>query len=101
MVLYTCGGAKRLSSVHPCGRAAKALDQAGHSYQLRTMPGHRLLPWTWPERNSGRARIKAITGSHNLPVLVLDDGIAVAGSGSIVAWAREHPRPPGQPASGA
>lgn len=33
-----------------------------------------------------------MTGSHNVPVLVLDDGTAISGSGKIAAWAREHPR---------
>ena len=30
-------------------------------------------------------------GQINLPVLVLDEGSAVVGSGKIVDWARAHP----------
>ena len=56
MILYTCGQEKSLASLgHPCGRAAKALDQAGYEYEIRPLPGYRLVPWTWGERRRGRA----------------------------------------------
>jgi hypothetical protein len=32
-----------------------------------------------------------MTGQINLPVLVLDDGETVIGSGEIVDWAHAHP----------
>jgi glutaredoxin len=92
VILYTCGQKKSLGSFgHACGRAAKALDQAGYEYELREMPGYRLMPWTWRARNRGREEIRNLTGQINVPVLVLDEGKAVVGSGKIVEWARAHP----------
>jgi hypothetical protein len=56
VILYTCGQEKALGSLgHPCGRAARALDQAGYEYEIRDLPGYRLLPWTayQPEAGGG------------------------------------------------
>jgi Glutathione S-transferase, N-terminal domain len=93
VILYTCGQEKSLASLgHPCGRAAKALDQAGYEYEIRPLPGYRLVPWTWGERRRGRAEIEAMTGQINLPVLLLDEGRAIVGSGEIVDWAHAHPQ---------
>jgi hypothetical protein len=92
VILYTCGQKKALGSMgHACGRAAKALDQAGYEYELRDLPGYRFVPWTWRKRREGRAEIKELTGKHDLPVLILDEGQVVAGSGKIVDWAKAHP----------
>jgi hypothetical protein len=93
VILYTCGQKKAMASLgHACGRAAKALDDAGYEYEIRALPGYRLLPWTWSERRNGRNEVKEITGQINLPVLLLDEGRAVVGSGEIVDWAHAHPR---------
>jgi glutaredoxin len=93
VILYTCGQKKAMASLgHACGRAAKALDQAGYKYEIRALPGYRLLPWTWDDRRNGRDEVKEITGQINLPVLLLDDGRAIVGSGEIVDWAHAHPR---------
>ena len=35
--------------------------------------------------------IRELTGKEDVPVLVLDDGEAIAGSNEIVAWAKSHP----------
>jgi hypothetical protein len=92
VILYTCGQKKSLASVgHPCGRAAKALDDAGYEYEIRDLPGYRLVPWTWRQRRRGREEVKDLTGQVNLPVLVLDEGRTVIGSGPIVDWAEAHP----------
>jgi Glutathione S-transferase, N-terminal domain len=92
VILYTCGQKKSLATLgHACGRAAKALDRAGYEYEIRTLPGYRLLPWTWGQRRNNRGEIKAITGQINLPVLLLDEGRAIVGSGEIVDWAHAHP----------
>jgi Glutathione S-transferase, N-terminal domain len=92
VILYTCGQKKSFASVgHACGRAAKALDDAGYEYELRDLPGYRLAPWTWGDRRNGRAEVKELTGQINLPVLVLDEGKPVVGSGKIVDWAKAHP----------
>jgi glutathione S-transferase len=32
-----------------------------------------------------------LSGTNEVPILVLDDGEVVSGSGRIVHWAREHP----------
>jgi glutaredoxin len=92
VILYTCGQKKSLASFgHACGRAAKALDDAGYEYELRDLPGYRLMPWTWSDRRNGRDEVKELTGQINLPVLVLDEGNTVVGSGKIVDWAKAHP----------
>jgi glutathione S-transferase len=92
MILYTCGQKKRMGNVlHPCGNAAKALDDAGHDYELRAVRGYRLMPWTWADRSKDRAEIKALSGTNEVPILVLDDASVVSGSGDIIRWAREHP----------
>jgi glutathione S-transferase len=92
MVLYTCAQKKRgPAAVHPCAKAAKALDAAGYTYELRTVGGYRMLPWTWGSRDDDRAEIRELSGSNDVPVLVLDDGEVVAGSSTIARWAGEHP----------
>jgi glutaredoxin len=92
VILYTCGQKKSFASLgHACGRAAKALDEAGYEYELRDLPGYRMMPWTWGDRRNGRDEVKELTGQINLPVLVLDEGKTVVGSGKIVDWAKAHP----------
>lgn len=91
MKLYTCGtkskkfGAPR----HRCARAAMALDKAGYEHEFGVVPGYKRLPWT--RRGDVRAEIEALTGQSDVPVLVLDDGEAINGSGTIARWAKEHP----------
>ena len=80
------GGLGPLS--HPCGRAAKALDDAGHRYELRTVRGGSLKFWTWPKRAAERAEVERLSGQRSVPILVLDDGEVVTGSGTIAAWAK-------------
>jgi glutathione S-transferase len=93
MVLYTCGQKTRLGSLgHPCGRAGKALDQAGYEYEIEAVGGYRLAIWTWVSRNRDRAGVKELSGTNEVPILVLDDGEVISGSGTIARWAREHPR---------
>jgi len=42
MVLYTCGQRTHAASLgHPCGRAGKALDEAGYEYELAERNGDR------------------------------------------------------------
>jgi glutathione S-transferase len=92
VILYTCGQGKRMGNIlHPCGRAARALDDAGHDYELRPVKGYRLMPWTRPSRNKDRAEVKALSGTNEVPILVLDDATVISGSGDIVRWAKEHP----------
>jgi Glutathione S-transferase, N-terminal domain len=88
MVLYTCPagahGADAPLIKHPCGVAAKALDEAGLEYQLEVVGGFKRIPFT---RRGKRKEIVALTGQEDVPVLVLDDGATVQGSEQIVAWA--------------
>ena len=92
MILYTCAQKKVAASLgHPCGRAAKALDEAGYEYEIRDLPGYRLMPWTWGQRRNDREEVKDLTGQINLPVLLLDEGESVVGSGRIADWAKAHP----------
>lgn len=95
MVLYTCTDGKAFGSLpspiaHPCGRAAVALDRAGHSYELKKVKGGTLKFWTWPSRARDRAVIEELSGQRSVPILVLDDNEVVVGSGAIVAWAERN-----------
>lgn len=92
MILYTCGQRKRGPAfAHPCAKAAKALDAAGYEYELRTVGGYRMAAWTWGSRDDDRAEVKRLSGTNEVPVLVLDDGEVVSGSGAIARWAKQHP----------
>jgi glutathione S-transferase len=95
MVLYTCtdgkiGGGLPAPIAHPCGRAAKALDDAGVSYEIKQVKGGTLKLWTLPSRARDRAEIERLSGQRSVPILVLDDGEVITGSGSIVKWARAN-----------
>ncbi|MGH2975431.1 MAG: glutathione S-transferase N-terminal domain-containing protein [Solirubrobacterales bacterium] len=92
MVLYTCGQKKSgPAALHPCAKAGKALDAAGYAYELKTVGGYRLMPWTWGSRNGDRAEVKKLSRTNEVPILVLDDGEVISGSGTIARWAKEHP----------
>lgn len=91
MVLYVCASGSSFGGLpapiaHPCGRAAKALDDAGHSYEIKTVKGGMLKFWTLPSRARDRAEVERLSGQRALPILVLDDGNVIAGSGAIVEW---------------
>jgi len=95
VVLYTCTDGKAFGAApapfaHPCGRAAKALDDAGHTYDWKKVKGGTLKLWTWPARAKDRAEIEKLSGQRSVPILLLDSGEVVTGSGAIVRWAREH-----------
>jgi glutathione S-transferase len=92
VILYTCGQKKRGPTVaHPCAKAGKALDAAGYRYEIKTVGGYRLMPWTWGSRGDERAEVKELSGTNEVPILVLDDGEVISGSGTIARWAKEHP----------
>ena len=95
MVLFTCELGKSFSSppgplAHPCGRAAKALDQNVHRYEQRTVKGGSLKFWTWPSRAKDRREVEQLSGQRSVPILVLDDGDVIIGSARIVEWAAEN-----------
>ncbi|HWO16401.1 MAG TPA: glutathione S-transferase N-terminal domain-containing protein [Solirubrobacterales bacterium] len=92
MVLYTCGQRKRgPAAIHPCAKAAQTLDAAGYEYEIKTVGGYRLMPWTWGSRDEERAEVRRLSGTNEVPILVLDDGKVISGSGTIARWAGEHP----------
>jgi hypothetical protein len=96
VILYTCSVGKSFGDLpapiaHPCGRAAKALDDAGHAYEWRKVKGGALKLWTWPSRASDRAEIEQLSGQRAVPILVLDGGEVISGSGPIVSWAEANP----------
>ena len=95
MVLYTCG-TKTMGPgfAHPCAKAGKALDAAGYEYELKTVGGYRMAPWTWGNRGGDRTEIKELSGTNEVPILVLDDGEVISGSSTIARWANEHPLSP-------
>ncbi len=92
MVLYTCParthGANAPLVKHPCGVAAEALDTSGHTYEVKVVGGFKNIPFS---RRGKREEIRELTGQEDVPVLVLDDGSTISGSGEIVAWAKSHP----------
>ena len=92
MLLYTCpartvGGSAPVIQ-HPCGKAAAALDRAGHSYEVKALGGFKNVPFS---RRGRRDEVRELTGREDVPVLLLDDGNVVAGSQEIAAWAAAHP----------
>jgi len=96
VTLYTCEIGKGFGwppgpIAHPCGRAAKALDESGHVYEHRPVKGGSLKAWTWPRRADDRAEIERLSGQRAVPILLLDDGSVIRGSGTIAAWARTTP----------
>ena len=92
MLLYTCGQKKTgPAALHPCAKAGKALDAAGHDYEIKTVGGYRLMPWTWGRRDEERAEVRELSGTNEVPILILDDGEVISGSSTIARWAQEHP----------
>jgi hypothetical protein len=35
--------------------------------------------------------VKELSGTNEVPILVLDDGEVISGSGTIASWAKQHP----------
>lgn len=95
MVLYTCGQKKHGPAfAHPCAKAGKALDAAGHTYEIKVVGGYRLMPWTWGSRDDDRAEVRKLSGTNEVPILILDGGEVISGSGTIARWAGENPAQP-------
>ena len=96
MILYTCGQKTAGPALlHPCARAGKALDKAGYEYELRPLKSYRLMPWTRGNRDEDRREVRELSGTNEVPVLVLDDGKVISDSAAIARWAKEHPRAQG------
>jgi len=96
MVLYTCGtGGTGPTILHACSTAVRALDRAGYTYELEKVSSYRQMPWTWGSRDEDRAEVKRLSGTNEVPILVLDDGEVTSGSSHVARWAREHPQAAG------
>jgi hypothetical protein len=89
MRLIICWGTQGAGH-HSCGTAHKALKDAGHDPQVEKAYGSKLLPDAL-NVTSGRKEAKRLTGSTQVPVLILDDGTTISESKAIVAWAQAHP----------
>lgn len=95
MRLYACWDSRPhhpLLGAHPCGAADEALRAAGHEPEVVRSYGWAKLP-SLLNQTPGRRRVRELTGADEVPVLELDDGEVVAGSGRIVAWAEANPAP--------
>jgi glutaredoxin len=94
MKLYVCHGtfltAPRPGG-HPCGQAYKALREAGYDPEVEKVRGWDKLPDAIANRTPGRRKVKELTGSVTVPVLVMDDGTAMPESRDIIAWAKANP----------
>lgn len=93
MRLYVCWDTAKtypLIGEHPCGVAYHALVDAGHDPEVKRAYGWTKLP-SFLNQTPGRRAARELTGSDEVPVLVLDDGEVVAGSEQIVFWAEANP----------
>lgn len=94
MKLYVCFSAlKNLRWTprpggHPCGQAHHALKKAGHAVEVEAVGGLGVPPL---DHTSGRRKVKELTGSSWVPVLVTDDGEVITESRRIIEWAESHP----------
>ena len=93
MRLYVCwdtAASYPLIGEHPCGVAYHALKDAGHDPQVTRAYGWAKLPSAL-NFTPGRRAVRDLTGSDEVPVLLLDDGETIAGSEQIVFWAEANP----------
>ena len=93
MKLYVCWGTFTTAprpGGHPCGKAYRALREAGWDPEVIKSYGLALLPDSL-NRTSGRREAKRLSGKTTVPVLVTDDGEVVSDSRSIVEWAKKNP----------
>jgi hypothetical protein len=91
--LYICWGtfpAPWRPGGHPCRNAHQALLAAGHRPELVKSYGLGVLPDAL-NSTSARRQVRELTGQPMVPVLVTDEGDAIAGSREIAEWARTLP----------
>jgi hypothetical protein len=94
MKLYVCYGTWKPAprpGGHPCGRAYHALKDAGYDPEVTRTYGLGGLPMLFNRMSPGRRKVKQLTGSYWVPVLVTDGGEVIADSRKIEEWARAHP----------
>jgi glutathione S-transferase len=86
--LHVCHVNRNGPKLHACRKAHDALDAAGHSYETNVFDKNRPFGLF---THGKRPELKRMTGQEKLPVLELDDGSMITGSGDIVAWAQRTP----------
>jgi glutathione S-transferase len=94
MTLYVCHIDDAGPPPHACKRAQRALRDAGHDFEKVVFGRGRLFGLFTKGR---RPELKRLSGQEKLPVLELQDGTTISGRGKIIAWAREHAPPSGDP----
>jgi hypothetical protein len=93
MKLYVCYGTWKPAprpGGHPCGRAYRALKDAGHEPEVVRSYGMGLLPDAL-NQTPGRREVKRLTGNSWVPLLVTDEEVVIQGSHEIENWARDNP----------
>ena len=90
MKLYVCWGTFQTirPGGHPCANAHSALQEAGYDPEVVKVHGLGVGPFKW--MTEGRKEVKELTGQPAVPVLVTDEGEAIADSKAIVEWAEKH-----------
>jgi hypothetical protein len=83
MDLYVCYATFGPAAHHPCAKAHKALEAAGHRPTVIRTYGC----YGSDRFFAGRRKIKELTGNYKVPTLILDDGTIVGGSNEIAVWA--------------
>jgi Glutathione S-transferase, N-terminal domain len=99
MELYVCWGTFQAPRPggHPCRNAYEALTEAGWQPEVKKTYGLGALP---SALNTGRGKVRELTGQEWVPVLVTDDGEVIQDSKKIVAWARDNPAAGAERAAG-
>lgn len=87
MDLYVCYATLGPAEYHPCAKAHKALEAAGHRPTVIKTYGC----YGTDRFFVGRRKIKELTGNYKVPTLILDDRTIVDGSNEIAAWGAGHP----------
>jgi glutathione S-transferase len=88
LTLFVCRIDEGGPPPHACKRAQRALREAGHDFEKVIVGGGRPFGLFTTGR---RPKLKQLSGQEKLPVLRLQDGQIINGSGAIIAWARSHP----------
>jgi glutathione S-transferase len=91
--LYICWGTFQTirPGGHPCHNAYQALRMAGHDPEVVKVRGLGVGPRLFHRVTEGRREVERLTGQRVVPVLVTDDGEAIADSHRIIEWAEAHP----------
>ena len=74
--------------MHACRRSYEALEANGHDFEMNKFDRNRPFGLF---TSGKRPELKRLSGQEKLPVLELDDGTTVNGSGDIIEWAERNP----------